>query len=65
VISAHRIIRLTLYNDTVYGVRCVHNILSSFFAELTEEGRLYDVFQKAFAILRSTCKFGSTAGGFW
>jgi hypothetical protein len=33
------------YGDTVNAARYVNNILSPFFAELTEEERLYVVFQ--------------------
>jgi hypothetical protein len=34
------------YSDTVYAARYVNNILSPFFTELTEEDRLYGVFQQ-------------------
>jgi hypothetical protein len=43
-ISARRIIGPIIYNDTVNAARYVNNILSPFFAELTEEERLYTVF---------------------
>jgi hypothetical protein len=43
--SARRIIGPISYDDTVYTARNVNNILSPFFAEQTEEERLYDVFQ--------------------
>jgi hypothetical protein len=43
--SAHRVIEPIFYSDTINVVRYANNILCPFFAELTEEGRLYGVFQ--------------------
>jgi hypothetical protein len=45
VINARRIIGLIFYDDTVNTARYVNNILSPFFAKLTEE-RLYGIFQQ-------------------
>jgi hypothetical protein len=45
-ISAHRIIGPIFYDDAVNAARYMNNILSPFFAELTEEERLYSVFQQ-------------------
>jgi hypothetical protein len=45
-IGACRIIGPILYDDTFNAARYVNNILSPFFAELTEEERLYGVFQQ-------------------
>jgi hypothetical protein len=47
--SARRIIGPIFYDDTVSGARYVINVLSQFFAELTEEERLYSVFQQDYA----------------
>jgi hypothetical protein len=44
-INAHKIIGPIFYDDTVHAARYVNNILSPFFAELTEEERLHGVFQ--------------------
>jgi hypothetical protein len=44
-ISAYRIIGPIFYDDTVNAARYVNNILSPFFAKLTEEKRLYSVLQ--------------------
>jgi hypothetical protein len=46
VISAHRITKPIFYNNTVNATRYVNNILSPFFAELTEEERLYGISQQ-------------------
>jgi hypothetical protein len=46
VISARKIIGPIFYGDTVNAVSYVNNIPSPFFAELTEEERLYGVFQQ-------------------
>jgi hypothetical protein len=45
-ISACRIIGPIFYSDAVNAARYVNNILSPFFAEQTEEERLYAVFQQ-------------------
>jgi hypothetical protein len=46
VICARRIIRPIFYNDTVNASRYMNNILRPFFTKLTEEERLYSVFQQ-------------------
>jgi hypothetical protein len=46
VISAHKITGLIFYDNTVNAARYVNNILSPFCAKLTEEERLYCVFQQ-------------------
>jgi hypothetical protein len=46
VISVCRIIGSIFDNDTVHAARYVNNILSPFFTKLTEEERLYSVFQQ-------------------
>jgi hypothetical protein len=43
--SARKVIGPIFYDYTVNAVRYVNNILRPFFAELTEEERLYGVFQ--------------------
>jgi hypothetical protein len=45
-ISACRIIRPVIYDDSLNAARYVNNILSPFFTKLTEEERLYGVFQQ-------------------
>jgi hypothetical protein len=44
--SASRITGPISYNNMINSARYVNNILSSFLSELTEEGRLYGVFQQ-------------------
>jgi hypothetical protein len=46
MISAQRIIRSIFYNDTVNAARYMNNILSPLFTKLTEDKRLYVVFQQ-------------------
>lgn len=47
VISAHRIIGCIFYDDIFsIAARYMNNILSPFFMEITEEERLYGVFQQ-------------------
>jgi hypothetical protein len=45
-ISTRRITGPIFYNNTVNAARYMNNNLSPFFAELTEEERLYGVFQQ-------------------
>jgi hypothetical protein len=55
LISAGRINGHIFYDDTVNAARYMNNILSPFFAELTEEERLYSVFQQDSATAYTAC----------
>jgi hypothetical protein len=64
-LCAHRISGPIFYDDAVNAARHVNNILSPFFTKLTEEERLYSVFQQNSATAHRVYEFGSTASGFW
>jgi hypothetical protein len=73
--SAHRVTGLIFYDDTVHAVRYANNIQRQFFAELTEEERLYGVFQHGSAAphmarvsleaLREVCDDRVIGRGLW
>jgi hypothetical protein len=53
-ISGHRMIGSIFYDDTVHAARYMNNILCLFFAELTEEERLFCDFQQDSATAHTT-----------
>jgi hypothetical protein len=53
-VSAHRVIGPIFYDYTVTAVRYAKNTLRPFFAELTQEERLYGVFQQDSSTAQTT-----------